>query len=270
MFRSLSLLLVYVCICSTASGGFWRFQETFVGRSKVEYSEIVQVVFDYCQNQQGIPEADVRRDLLSYYKTWLEPAVVEIRFKSERTSVGKKSLVAAGVVYFAKGELVVQYTDCDRLYEEFPINYVTIEGELYEWRFGEKTGRKLKRYHGDTVELVDYILDVAMLKRFMYTEFRKTPTKWDRSLGDREDILFPRMREEIKDAGLVSVHVAKDPFWLRSLTYRKPAKPKTGEITVTIESPVNLKAIPIELQKLPADVDFEESSATAEWRLRYW
>lgn len=265
-------MIIVTCACliaSSANAGFWGFREKFAHRRSVPYNEFVNAFRDYCRDKESIPDSKARKNLLQYYEAAFSPKVVKVGFATHREGEEGRVLVSSGVMYFSRGELAVHYSKVDPSHDEIAMNYVTKDGNLYEWSPGAKSGRILKRYHGDTTELFEYLLDPALLRRYMYLEYRKSPESWKLdSLKGGVSLIPSELR--FRRGGVGAIGITQEPFWLKSIVFIPTGgSSRKGNLIFTVEPPREVKAIPNNVHQVPADVRFEDSVATVEWRLRY-
>ncbi|MEL6352803.1 MAG: hypothetical protein AAFR58_13660 [Cyanobacteria bacterium J06627_28] len=249
---------------SPSSAGIWGFSRHWAERTDVTYEDAEQALLDAAETRG---QGSVVGNLYPAYEVVFESAAVEIPFRFTAEREGNREVTSSGTIYYSEGELVIL---TDRIGGD---NFVTIEGNLYSWKTGETTGKILTRFTGDTVELIDYWIDPAVLMRYIYQDTQTTPEEFTvTEVGDELVYTY-----KAAPYGFLGVRVtAQAPFWMTAMLYSLECQ---QEICLTddgsefaareVDPPTTLTAIPAEVQVLPEGVTFEESDWTADIFMTY-
>lgn len=264
-FVSLTMATSFIAATpSPSSAGIWGFSRHWADRTDVTYEDAEQALLNAASASRS---RSVIGNLLPAYEAVFESAAVEIPFRFVTERDGSREVASSGTIYYSEGELVIL---TDRTGGD---NFITIEGDLYSWKTGETTGKKLTRFTGDTVELIDYWIDPAVLMRYIYQDTQVTPEEFTvTEVGD--ELAY---RYKAAPYGFLGVRVtAQAPFWMTAMLYSLECQ---QEICLTddgsefaareVDPPTTLTAIPAEVQVLPENVTFEESDWTADVFMTY-
>jgi hypothetical protein len=256
---------ITVALPLVAYGGFWGLQTKFDGDSNASYEKIVQVLYNHVEkvSQTG---SEVPTNFVQVLRAVFEPNAVKINFRNKLSRDGKDIITSSGTMYFSRGEFFLRYETIPPEKDgERPRNYATLNGKLYEWHPQEKKGRTLKRFSGDTVELIDYLIDPAMFMRYTLFEYHRKPENFILTTAATEKQLLRKKME----SGFLGIRFVENPLWLTALVMRDPANPASGQIVFEVDPPKPIDRIPDDVKKLPENATFEDSKASVEWRLKY-
>jgi len=195
----------------------------------------------------------------------LDPKAVKIPFSAFIEKGNSKQILASGTMYYSKGDLFVLNDKSDR--ENRSINYATIGGKLYRWKFGAKKGEILKRYTKDTEALLGYLLDVSLIKASIYRDYREKPNNFLVSQeGDAKTILYKQISN-----GFAGIKIQESPFWMSSFLHCDCVSiTSTTALTVfEINRPIPLEKIPDSVKVLPSGVKFKPTEDTVESDMVY-
>lgn len=264
-FASLAIATSFIAATPSPSfAGIWGFSRHWSDRTDVTYEDAEQTLLEAAETRG---QGSVVGNLFPAYEAVFEPEAVEIPFRFVTERHGIREVASAGTIYYSEGELVIL---TDRVGGD---NFVTIAGDLYSWKTGETTGKKLTRFTGDTVELIDYWIDPAVLMRYIYQDTQAMPEEFTvTEVGDELAYTY-----KAAPYGFLGVRVtAQAPFWMTAMLYSLDCQ---QEICLTddgsefaareVDPPTTLTAIPAEVQVLPEDVTFEDSDSTADVFMTY-
>ncbi|MEO1633843.1 MAG: hypothetical protein AAFS04_02020 [Cyanobacteria bacterium J06631_9] len=249
---------------SPSSAGIWGFSRHWADRTDVTYEDAEQALLDAAETRG---QGSVVGNLYPAYEAIFNPAAVEIPFRFVTEKDSSREVTASGTIYYSEGELVIL---TDRVGGD---NFVTREGDLYTWKTGERTGQKLTRFTGDTVELIDYWIDPAVLMRYIYQDTQAMPENF--TVTEVDDELAYLFAEA--PYGFLGVRVtAQAPFWMTAMLYSLECQEEiclydhSGNFAAReVDPPTVLTEIPAEVQVLPEGITFEESTRTADTFMTY-
>jgi hypothetical protein len=272
--RRLIGLIIFLLIFSfplRAMAGFWGFEKEFAKRENVPYSEITQKIYGYVDRVASSPNSQVPLELKQVFQAIFEPKAVKIPFRIATVKGTSRKVTAAGTIYFARGDIFVIY---DRVSGDSSgsFNYATVGGKLYSWRIGEKNGEILKRFPGDTIELVDYLIDPSMIMRYNYFEYYRKPENFSVTKEQNSVTIMHKQNPY----GFAGIKFSKSPLWLQTGIFAPcnsskcpPVTQKTELTLWEVDRPVSLEQIPAKIKSLPKTVKFQKSDQTVDSRLVY-
>jgi hypothetical protein len=265
-----SVFACLLCLPWPAQAGFWAFEKKFGSRKNVPYNEITQVIYDYVDRRAESPQDGILAEFKEVFQAVFEPAAVKIPFRTVEVKGADRKILEDGVIYFAKGQLVVKHNST---FNGNNPDLATIGGKLYAWKPGEKQGKILKRFTGDTIELVDYLIDPALIMRYTYFDYKRSPKDFTASnMQNPTKILRKKTLY-----GFVGIQFNPAPLWLGTnlITSCKtescpPVTADTELTQIEIDRPISIPQIPSELLKLPKNVKFTQSAGSVNQYLTYF
>ena len=265
-----SVFAYVLCSPFPAQAGFWAFEKKFAGKKNVSYDEITQVIYNHIDRTAKSPKGEIQAEFKETLQAVFEPAAVKIPFRTVQVKGADRKIVEDGVIYFAKGQIVVKHNST--LPNASIPDFATIEGKLYAWALGKKEGQILKRFTGDTIELVDYLIDPALLMRYTYFEYKRSPKDFTVTNVPNSTTI---LRKQIS-YGFVGIRFNSVPLWLGNniitncKTKNCPPITAGTELTqIEIDRPIPIPQIPSELLKLPKNVKFVQSKGSVDQYLSY-
>ncbi|MGB3295419.1 MAG: hypothetical protein WBB01_20745 [Phormidesmis sp.] len=242
-----------------ASAGTWNLQEKFADRENVPHSEIVQEV--YSQIDAAAEEFQpVPIELKEIYEAIFEPPAVKIPFRVVRESAESEETLYSTAIYYSQGEIVF-VDDAESTLPNRLDSFITVGDDLYTWAPGAQTGEILSRFTGDTVELVDFLINPIPLMRYLYLAYSASPEAFSATETNSETFV----QEDGAIEGLVGIRLQQDPLWLSAGVFDVPPNETasdTDRLVVEIDPPIPLETIPPEIQSLPEGIIFEPSENT--------
>ena len=275
-------IIVIVTISSTSMADIFGFKKKFTHNSSPDYRELVL----HLQGRASAADEGLGKPFLRpIVDRILEPNAVEISFRHRMENTGKESqTIASGKIYISRGKLFVCHRVInDELYsrrfassEHSPeddslMNYATINGSLYQWRvlYSNGKGKRLQRYPGDTISLLMYLIDPGALMKFLYGDYiHSIENKGDESIPHRElqDNKIEIMSKDPDNRLYMGARVAEDPPWFHAAIFPwdLEGKERNSFYIYEIDYPKVIEHIPESVKGLPENIEFEESSLTAE------
>jgi hypothetical protein len=259
------VLACLLCLPLPVQAGFWAFEKKFAGKKDISYNEITQVIYNHIDRTANSPKREVPAEFKEVFQAVFEPAAVKIPFRTVQLKGSDRQILADGVIYFAKGQLVVKHNST--LAKANTPDFATIGDQLYAWKPGEKQGKILKRYTGDTIELVDYLIDPALLMRYTYFDYKRSPKDFTvNNIQSSTTIL-----RKNAPYGFVGIRFKSETSIIA------PCKTETcSEVAANteltqfeIDRPIPISQIPTELLKLPKNVKFTQSAGSVDQFLSY-
>ena len=244
-----------------ALAGTWNLQEKFADSENVTYADVVQEV--YSQIDTAADELQpIPPELKEVYEAIFEPPAVEIPFRVLRESGESEEILYSTAIYYSQGDIVF-IDDAESTLSNRPNSFVTQGDDLYTWATDEQTGEILTRFPGDTVELVDFLINPIPLVRYLYLAYRSSPEAF--TVTTVEDETFVQETGVIE--GLAGIRFKTDPLWLSAGVFGDASDENASEaarLIVEIDPPIPLETIPSEIQNLPEGIAFEPSENTVD------
>ncbi|MCH7917925.1 MAG: hypothetical protein IIC50_08055 [Planctomycetes bacterium] len=278
-----------MCICTVAlvavSGATTAdthgFRKRFPESASPEYHELV---LHMRERASAYDKPLGRQFFRRIVDSILEPNAVEISFRYKIESNEKESnIVVSGKMYFSGGEFFVRsrivdthlYARLFRSNEHFDYSlsdYATIGGSLYQWSVTTKNanGKRLQRYHGDTIDLIMYRVDPAGMMKDVYRDYVAYGTETERAelfvlrkLADNRIEVLNKYEDRPPTNG---IRVSEDPPWFHAAVWETPLRgaDRSTQYIYEIDYPKVLDKIPEVVRRLPEDLDFADSSETVE------
>jgi hypothetical protein len=213
------------------------------------------------QQAETEPNSPTNQALKDVLNQLFQPQAVQIPFRFITDKAGVKATNYAGNIYFSQGAVFINYNGVAN-----DDHFATIGNKLYTWKTGATQGEMLKRFPGDTLAFVMYMIDPSAIMRSIYVNYLDEPQKFTVKSGPKGEkaILF----KQIKD-GFKGIRIQEKPFWLKGVLL-EIAKAQEVQIgSLEIDTPIGLEAIPPELLTLPKGVKFKPSEATLRDRMTY-
>jgi hypothetical protein len=226
-------------------------------KADIGYLEGIVSMYQQIQASPNTPTNRAFKDVLDQL---FQPNAVQIRFRSVETTGGERKVGYSGNLYFSQGQLFINY---DQTQDDAA--FATIDGKLYTWRIGAKDGEILKRFKGDTLAFLMYMIDPSAIMRSVYSEFLERPKQF--TTTTTQGIQTLQMKEN--QGGIHGIQVATKPFWLKTLLFEKPAALGLLQGRLEIDPPIALDALPKELAVLPKGVKFKASEGDLRQRMQY-
>jgi hypothetical protein len=265
-----SVFACLLCLPLPAQAGFWAFEKKFAGKKNVSYNEITQVIYNHIDRTAKSPKGEVPADFKEVFQAVFEPAAVKIPFRTVTVKGTDRKILEDGVIYFAKGQLVVKHNST--LPNANIPDFATIGNKLYAWTPGEKQGKILKRFTGDTIELVDYLIDPALLMRYTYFDYKRSSKDFTVSNTQNTTTILRKNAPY----GFAGIRFNSAPLWLGTNLIASckteicpPVTADTEIIQIEIDRPIPISQIPNELLKLPKNVKFIQSDGSIDQYLSY-
>ncbi len=223
-----------------------------------DYLRGVASMRQQAENEPDSPTSQALKDVL---KQLFNPPAVQIPFRFVTDNAGVKVTNYAGDIYFSQGAIFINYNESNN-----DDHFATIDNKLYTWKTGKSEGEMLKRFPGDTLAFVMYMIDPAAIMRSIYVQYLDEPQKFTVKPGinGEKSILFKQVKN-----GFKGIQVQSKPFWLKGFLLAA-AKEKGGQTgSLEIDPPIALAAIPQGLLTLPPGVTFKPSQETLRNRMTY-
>ncbi len=266
------VFLGILCLQLPAQAGFWGFERKFVSRKNAAYTEIVQYIYNSLDNSGRSPKEEIPIEFKEVFKAVLEPTAVKIPFRTVKVKGSGRKTEESGVIYFAKGQIVVKHDTVSPKADTS--DFVTIGDKLYAWKPGEKKGQILRRFTGDTIELVDYLIDPAMIMRYTYFDYKRSPQSFTASNDQNSTTILGKN----SPYSFLGIRFSSAPLWLGtniigSLNCKtivcQPIAADAERTHFEIDRPIPISKIPDELLQLPKNIKFTKSEGTVDQYLSY-
>jgi hypothetical protein len=271
--KYLTAFSIFACLLFLplpAQAGFWAFEKKFAGKKNVSYNEITQVIYNHIDRTAKSPKSEVPAEFKEVFQAVFEPAAVKISFRTVKVKGADRNILEDGVIYFAKGQLVVKHNST--LPNTNIPDFATIGDQLYAWKPGEKEGKILNRFTGDTIELVDYLIDPALLMRYTYFDYKRSSKDFTVSNTQNPTTILRKNAPY----GFAGIRFNSAPLWLginmiaTCKTETCPPVAADTELTqIEIDRPIPITNIPSELLQLPKNVKFTKSKGSVDQYLSY-
>lgn len=172
-------------------------------------------VISMYQQVKANPDEPRNRAFHDVLDQLFQPAAVQIPFRFVTGSGAARSVNYAGNIYFSRGAIFITYDSTDGADERF----ATVDNQLYTWQPGQPAGKILKRFPGDTLAFVMYMIDPSAIMRTMYDHYLAQPNRFNRVLERQgvESILLKQPQN-----GFKGIQVQTEPFWLRAFMMERP------------------------------------------------
>jgi hypothetical protein len=254
------LAIALGCICLS-----WLFYalpvqaETIVRPPDAAYLEGVRSMYDQVKADPNTPTNRAFKDVLDQL---FKPVAVQIPFRFVTETGKERSVNYAGNIYFSAGAIFINY-DGDAVDEE---RFATIEDKLYTWKPNVAEGQILKRFPGDTLAFVMYMVDPSAIMRSIYSEYLAKPQDFTTAIATdgRKSLLFKKVQ-----SGFKGIRIQPQPFWLKAFLVESPKDKVMGVGSLEIDAPIGLTQLPSELTILPTGIKFKPSDNSLKERMTY-
>jgi hypothetical protein len=227
------------------------------------YEQAVAELYATIEDSKKAPTLNLFPQLIELAKQVFEPDIVKISFTIERRAESATTIENTGEIWFARGRLFLfdrPTGDSDKCLP----SYRTIGDELLEWRSGEARGKSLKRFPGDTVEFMWYLVDPSIIKRNVYSRYLLQPRIFERKNSEAGTLLLFTKPTTV----FLGIEVLEDPLWFRSVWLLHTDYPEET-LVMTMERPQPQSELPEEFALPPDGVVFEDVEETVESRMPY-
>jgi hypothetical protein len=271
-FTAFVVSVCMICLPLKAMAGFWGFEKKFSDRKNVSYAEITQVIYSYVDKTAERENSAVPADFKQVFQAVFEPTAVKMPFKYSKVKGSSRQLIEAGTIYFAKGKIFVKHSSTTA--NQSPVSdFATINGQLYAWKPGDKEGKILRRFTGDTIELVDYLIDPLLLMRYTYFDYYRSP----KSFVVTKDKNVTTILRKKNQYGFAGIKFGESPLWLGANIFSSgcnknicpPVNADTEVVEFEIDRPISIPQVPAELLQLPKNVKFIKSEESVDKFLSY-
>jgi hypothetical protein len=190
-----------------------------------------------------------------------KPAAVQIPFRFVTTTGKARSVNYAGNIYFSNGAIFINY-EGDVPDEE---RFATIGDKLYTWKPNVAEGQILKRFPGDTLAFVMYMIDPSAIMRSIYSEYLTKPQDFTTATATdgSKSLLFKKVQ-----SGFKGIRIQPQPFWLKAFLLES-AKGGMSTGSLEVDAPIALAQLPKELTILPTGIKFKPSDNSLKDRMTY-
>jgi hypothetical protein len=254
------LAIALGCICLS-----WLFYalpvqaETIVRPPDAAYLEGVRSMYDQVKADPNTPTNRAFKDVLDQL---FKPVAVQIPFRFVTETGKERSVNYAGNIYFSAGAIFINY-DGDAVDEE---RFATIADKLYTWKPNVAEGQILKRFPGDTLAFVMYMVDPSAIMRSIYSEYLAKPQDFTTAIATdgSKSLLFKKVQ-----SGFKGIRIQPQPFWLKAFLVESPKDKVMGVGSLEIDAPIGLTQLPSELTILPTGIKFKPSDNSLKERMTY-
>jgi hypothetical protein len=191
-----------------------------------------------------------------------KPAAVQIPFRFVTETAGVRSVNYAGNIYFSNGAIFINY-DGDAVDEE---RFATIEDKLYTWKPSAAEGQILKRFPGDTLAFVMYMVDPSAIMRSIYSAYLTKPQDFTTAIATdgSKSLLFKKVQ-----SGFKGIRIQPQPFWLKAFLLEAAKDQGMSMGSLEVDAPIALAKLPQELTILPTGIKFKPSDNSLKERMTY-
>lgn len=267
-----------------ALAGYRNFEKRFAGREDVSHDEIVRTMYspellDEPLDTDSLPSG-LPPNLNEMYAALFEPAAVKMPFRVIQEKNAEQTILCSGTIYYSQGDLFLQQDVSTKCAWPLP-NLATLDGALYTWDSGTSEGEILTRFTGDTVELVEYLINPTLIKTSFYYQYQEAPEKF--TVTEFDGVMTLRAND--LEYGFGGILITRDPLWLKGFVMYECdtqacfdtamendfSVPEDFPIrnVMEIDAPIPLAEIPDEVKVLPEGVTFNPSGQTADRFMTY-
>jgi hypothetical protein len=208
------------------------------------------------------PNTPTNRAFKDVLDQLFKPAAVQIPFRFVTETAGARSVNYAGNIYFSNGAIFINY-DGETPDEE---RFATIADKLYTWKPNVTEGQILKRFPGDTLAFVMYMVDPSAIMRSIYSEYLTKPQDFTTvtATDGSKSLLFKKVQ-----SGFKGIRIQPQPFWLKAFLLESSKDKGNGVGSLEVDAPIGLTQLPKELTILPTGIKFKPSDNSLKERMTY-
>jgi hypothetical protein len=223
------------------------------------YRAGVESMYAQVKAEPNTPTNRAFKDVLDQL---FKPAAVQIPFRFVTETAGARSVNYAGNIYFSNGAIFINY-DGETPEEE---RFATIADKLYTWKPNVTEGQILKRFPGDTLAFVMYMVDPSAIMRSIYGEYLTKPQDFTTAIATdgSKSLLFKKVQ-----SGFKGIRIQPQPFWLKAFLLESPQGKGSGVGSLEVDAPITLTELPKELTILPTGIKFKPSENSLKERMTY-
>jgi hypothetical protein len=219
----------------------------------------VESMYDQVKADPNTPTNRAFKDVLDQL---FKPAAVQIPFRFVTETAGERSVNYAGNIYLSNGAIFINY-DGETPDEE---RFATIDDKLYTWKPNVTEGQILKRFPGDTLAFVMYMVDPSAIMRSIYSAYLTKPQDFTTvtATDGSKSLLFKKVQ-----SGFKGIRIQPQPFWLKAFLLESPQGKGKGVGSLEVDAPIALTQLPKELTILPTGIKFKPSDNSLKERMTY-
>lgn len=230
------------------------------------YQQNIQSLYQQIEGNFKAQEPQRYRETSQILHALFDSPAVKIPFRTVATKGSQRIAIRSGAIYFAQGDIFIVHDVPPRKLknrdpEEF---FATLNGKIYTWKDGSKSGEILKRYPRDTLGFLFYSLDPSGIMRSLYQDYIKAPQNFNVSRQGG----VKRLMLKQPQSGF-GVLIRENPFWLSGLVVESLRDPKREIEVWEFDPPISLQSLPEKIKQLPRGVHFTPTPATLESRMVY-
>ncbi|MCY7321259.1 MAG: hypothetical protein LH660_05520 [Phormidesmis sp. CAN_BIN36] len=233
------------------------------------YKQNVQSYYQQIEANFKAQEPQRYRKTSQILHALFDSPAVKIPFRTITIIGSRRSITSSGAIYFAQGGIFIVHDALPKAPTEryrfgSEESFATLNGEIYTWKDGSKSGEILKRYPKDTLNFLFYSIEPAGVMRSAYQEYIEAPQNF--SVSKRGEVNHLMLKQP--QSGFAGVLIRENPFWLSGLVMKSTESEKTTGIS-EFDPPIPLQSLPEKIKQLPKGVRFTPSPATLERRMVY-
>lgn len=145
--------------------------ESKTSLTQLTYKQNVQSIYQQIEGNFKAQEPQRYRETSEVLHALFDSPVVKIPFRTVTKKGSQRSLISSGAIHFAQGDIfIVRDTPRKASMNHFEPeeSLATINGKIYNWKDGSKSGEILKRYPKDTLDFLFYNVAPARIMRSLY------------------------------------------------------------------------------------------------------
>ncbi len=233
------------------------------------YKQNVQSYYQGIEGNFKAQEPQRYREISQILHALFDSPAVKIPFRTTFGTKGLQRATSSGAIYFAQGDIFIVYdtppeASTDLRLEPEEEFVATLNGKVYTWKNGSKSGKILKRYPRDTLSLLFYSTDPAGIMRSLYQDYIKAPQNFNVSKqGGVKHLMFKQPQSIF-----TGILIRENPFWFSGFVTKFTDSEGTTGIS-EFDPPIPLQSLPEKIKQLPKGVRFTPSPETLESRMVY-
>lgn len=209
--------------------------------------------------------ATFRSNMSEVMSALLDPRVVQVSQRSYRIKNGAIEVLYRSNIWFSRGEFYLRVDEASKgigrpAQEEY--NYVTQNGRVYEWAPNAKAGKSFAASILEVLQFYLYMVDPAGFRSGIYLEMIRGRIEYRSDKTEHGRFL----RVIGKPDWVLGVEVLQNPFWIRQFRAPDPELPQ-AILVLEATRPTELLEVPIDVRKLPDNVDFQDVDETVFGRM---